>query len=158
MGKRAMRYLAWLRRTSSNNSSRELPKQTTRPTHATVGRPLVEIEAKHAIRAVVLSQDDKGTQRGFGFLKCNREFLAGWDGPTRRQIIDSLERRTRELVYRYFYCDPANPNPGDGENPARSPFEIFQAISKDYPEVRVRVEGYCIDYTDNVDAVKRESG
>jgi hypothetical protein len=132
-------------------------EQTTRPAHATVGDRLVEIEGRNiAIRPWSYLIERQRDAKEVWILKCNREFLAGWDGPTRRQIIDSLERN-RDLVYRYFYCDPANPNPGDGENPAKESFKIFQGdLESDYPEVKESVEGSLQDFNDKDGALKRE--
>jgi DNA-binding XRE family transcriptional regulator len=120
-------------------------EQTTQHSQAKVADGLVEIEGrKIAIRSWSYLIERQRDAAEVWILKCNREFLAGWDGPTRRQIIFNLEKNEK-LVYRYFYCHPANP--GDsGDNLAKESFDIFRGdLERDYPSIKDRVEGYRID-------------
>jgi len=130
--------------------------QTTRHTQAKVADGLVEIEGRNiAIRPWSYLIERQRDAAEVWILKCNREFLAGWDGPTRRQIIFNLEKN-ENLRYRYFYCDPANPS-DPRDNLAKESFKIFRDdLEKDYPSVKERVEGYCINYAAEADPVKRE--
>lgn len=126
-------------------------------TQLKVTEGLIDIEGrKIAIRPWSYLIELQRRAKEVWILKCNREFLAGWDGQTRREIIACLESN-KKLTYNYFFCDPGDPNDAQ-HNPAKETFKTFRGdLEKDYSkEISDRVKGYCLDYTDRVELKTRE--
>jgi DNA-binding transcriptional regulator YiaG len=112
---------------------------------------LVEIGGHHvAIRSWRYIMERMRETRRVWVLKCNREFLAGWAGPTRRNIVESL-RGNERLHFYYFFSEKMSnglavaEGPNDTVDPALESFKRFKkTLNLQHPDISDRVHGYAI--------------
>ena len=114
------------------------------------GEDLVEIRGHHVgIRTWQYIMDCMADAKLVWVLKCNREFLAGWNGPSRRNIIDSLYNN-KELTFYYFFSqrfdgEQLTEENGNSLNPALDSYKRFKkALNSLHPDITSRVHGYAI--------------
>jgi DNA-binding transcriptional regulator YiaG len=120
-------------------------------------KELVEIGEHHvAVRSWRYIMERIKEARCVWVLKCNREFLAGWAGPSRRNIIESMENNDR-LDFYYFFSENLSVESGmlesgESANPALDSFKRFKKrLNSQHPQLTHRVHGYAI--SDPIDRV-----